>query len=140
MVSYKTKVVWKGEHWGHLSCSNGTEMAFSAPPALYGHPDVMTPEDAFVAAVNMCVQMMFLWAVERFKLELVSYECEAEGFVEEFFDKTSVFQKVVLRPKIVVKGASQERVKRAVELAYKYSLVAQSVKSKVEIVPEIAIC
>lgn len=139
MVSYKTKVVWKGEHWGHLSCSNGTEMTFSAPPTLYGHPNVMTPEDAFVAAVNMCVQMMFLWAVERFKLDLVSYECEAEGFVEEFFDKTSIFQKVVLRPKIVVKDAPQEKVKRAVDLAYKYSLVAQSVKSKVEIVPEIII-
>ena len=34
MTSYTTRATWKGEHWGHLSCSNGAELDFSAPPAL----------------------------------------------------------------------------------------------------------
>ncbi|MBI5956743.1 MAG: OsmC family protein [Chloroflexi bacterium] len=139
MTSYKSKVVWKGEHWGHLYCSNGTDMPFSAPAALHGHPNVMTPEDAFVGALNMCVQMMFLWAAERFKVNLVSYECEAEGFVREFIDQTSAFERVILRPRIVARGSDARRVEQALKSAQKYSLVAQSIRSEVRVEPEIAI-
>jgi len=139
MLSYKTQVIWKGEHRGYLICSNGTEMDFSAPPALHGHPGVMTPEDAFVSAVNTCFHMMFIWAVEKLRLNLSSYECEAEGFVEDRLDKTSVFNKVILRPRIVVKGEKEEKVNKALQLARKYSLVAESIKGDVIIQPEIRI-
>ena len=54
-------------------------MDFSAPPQSQGRADVLTPEDAFVGAVNTCVMLMFIWAAERFRLDLVSYECRAEG-------------------------------------------------------------
>ena len=137
MPTYKTKVVWTGEHWGDLTCSNGPQMKFSAPPALHGHPNVMTPEDAFVGAVNMCIHMMFLWAVEKFKIKLLFYECEAEGFVEDLIDRTSIFTKIVLRPKIRVKGDSEGRVRKALKSAEKYSLVAKSIKSEVIIEPQI---
>ena len=78
-ATYHTDVRWTGEHWGHLALGNGPEMAFSAPPDAQGHPDVLTPEDAFVAAANTCVMLMFIWAAERFKLALRSYECHVEG-------------------------------------------------------------
>ncbi|HUT84612.1 MAG TPA: OsmC family protein [Thermodesulfobacteriota bacterium] len=139
MLSYKTQVIWKGEHWGHLTCSNGTEMDFSAPPALHGHPGVMTPEDAFVAAVNTCFHMMFIWVVEKLRLNLISYECEAEGFVEDRLDKTSIFNKVVLRPRIVAKEAKEEQIRKAIQVARKYSLIAESIKSELIIQPEIVI-
>ena len=56
---YHTTVQWQGEHWGHIIMGNGPEMPFSAPPDAQGHPDVFTPEDAFVAAINTCIMMMF---------------------------------------------------------------------------------
>ena len=114
-------------------------MDFSAPPALYGHPDMMTPEDAYLMAINTCLHMMVLWAMERFKLELVSLECTAEGEVEEYIDKTSWFNKVVLHPQIAVRGGSEAVVKRALEMAKKYSTIAESVKSQIIIKPEIEI-
>ena len=87
MPIYKNKVEWRGEHRGYTWCQNGVEMEFSAPPDLYGLPNVLTPEDAFVAASNTCYFMMVVWAAERFKMDLVSFECEAEGEVEEFLDR-----------------------------------------------------
>ena len=78
-ATYNTTVRWTGEHWGHLVMGNGPEMKFSAPPDAHGHAGVFTPEDAFVAAANTCVMMMFIWATERFKLKLLSYECRTEG-------------------------------------------------------------
>ena len=139
MPSYKTTTTWTGGHLGKIECSNGTRMDFSAPAALYGQPNVLTPEDAFVGALNMCFQLMFIWSVEKMKIDLVSYECEAEGFVEDLLDRTSIFKKMGLRPKITVRNCREEVVKRALQLAEKFSLVAQSIKAELVIEPEIRV-
>ncbi len=144
-ASYHTTVHWKGEHWGHIRMGNGPEMDFSAPPDAHGHLGVLTPEDAFVAAVNTCVMMMFIWSAERFKLGLVSYECRAEGVKRIELDRTEIFSEVTLHPRIVIRPdtAGQEgilrRVHRALESAVKYSLVANSIKSKLAVEPQIEV-
>ena len=144
-ATYTTEVTWRGEHWGHLVMGNGPEMDFSAPPDAYGHAGVLTPEDAFVAAANTCVMMMFLWACERFKIDLVDYRCRAEGTKKIELDRTEIFTDLVFKPRIVVKsnGADPERVRkqtgRALEAAQKYSLVANSVKSNIMIEPIIEV-
>jgi uncharacterized OsmC-like protein len=139
MALYRNKVEWRGNHLGYTWCQNGVEIEFSAPPELFGKPDVLTPEDAFMAAVNTCYHMMVIWAMERFRIELISFECEAQGEVEEFMDRTSWFKCVTLSPRIVTKGNSEEMVKRALDLAYKYSTICQSLKSEVSIDPTIVI-
>jgi organic hydroperoxide reductase OsmC/OhrA len=144
-ATYHTTVHWKGEHWGHIRMGNGPEMDFSAPPDAHGHAGVLTPEDAFVAAVNTCVMMMFIWSAERFKLGLVSYECRAQGVKRIELDRTEIFTEVRLHPRIVVRSdtAGQEgilrRVHRALESAVKYSLVANSIKSKLAVEPQIEV-
>lgn len=144
-ATYFTHVTWTGEHWGRLKCGNGPEMDFSAPPDAHGHVGVLTPEDAYVAAANMCVMLMFLWACERFKLDLVSYECLAEGTKLIELDRTEIFTRLALRPHIRVRAGSEapatieRRVRRALESAEKYSLVANSVKSEIVVEPTITI-
>jgi hypothetical protein len=89
--------------------------------------------------------MMFIWAAERFKLDLVSYDCYAEGTKRIELDRTELFTQVLLRPKIVVRAGEQaaaaveKRIRRALESAQKYSLVANSVKSQIIVEPEITI-
>ena len=142
---YETSVSWTGGHRGHLKLGNGPEMDFSAPPASHGEAGVLTPEDAFVGAVNTCVMLMFIWAAERFRLDLASYECRAEGTKLIELDRTEIFTTVVLRPRIAVRAgnepgeAVQKRIHRALESAQKYSLVANSIKSQVIIEPDIII-
>lgn len=142
---YETTVSWTGGHRGHLKLGNGPEMDFSAPPASHGEAGVLTPEDAFVGAVNTCVMLMFVWAAERFKLDLASYECRAEGTKVVELDRTEIFTKVVLRPRIAVRAGSEpaetveKRVRRALESASKFSLVANSIKGEVLIEPDIRI-
>jgi organic hydroperoxide reductase OsmC/OhrA len=143
--TYHTTVKWTGEHWGHLVMGNGPEMRFSAPPDAQGHPGVVTPEDAFVAAANTCVMLMFIWAAERFKLKLVSYECKTEGTKRIELDRTEIFTRLHFRPRIRVAAGTEPpavveaRVRRAIHAAQKYSLVANSVNSEVVIEPEISI-
>jgi hypothetical protein len=72
MMKERSELAWKSKHWGPIHMGNGPEMDFSAPPDARGHTGVLKPEDAFVAAVNSRVMMMFIWSAERFKLDLVS--------------------------------------------------------------------
>jgi organic hydroperoxide reductase OsmC/OhrA len=137
--SYKTWVKKIAKRKGHLVCGNGPEMDFGAPPDAHGKVGWFTPEDAFVAAVNTCIHMIFLWTCERMKINLVSYECEAEGFKKVYLDKTEEFTHVVLRPKIAVKDAEAEDVQKALRVAQKYSLIAASIKSELVIEPTINI-
>lgn len=144
-ATYYTDVTWKGAHWGYVTMGNGPEMAFSAPPDAYGHPGVLTPEDAFVASVNTCIMMMFLWAAKRYKLDLISYECHAEGTKLIELDRTEIFTQLHLWPVIRVtadddeSGKLEARILRAIKSAQKYSLVANSIKSEVVIEPSIEI-
>lgn len=144
-ATYHADVTWLGEHWGHLATGNGPEMRFSAPPDAQGHPAVLTPEDAFVAAAGMCVMLMFVWAAERFKVRLLSYECHTEGTKLVELDRTEIFTRLLLRPVIRVDAGEEEpslveaRVRKALRAAGKYSLVANSVKSEIVIEPTIVV-
>ena len=144
-ATYHTDVRWTGEHWGRLALGNGPEMAFSAPPDAQGHPGVLTPEDAFVAAANTCVMLMFIWAAERFKLALQSYECHVEGTKLIELDRREIFTRLLFRPviRVATNGEKSTRVemrtRRALESAQKYSLVANSVKSEIVVEPQIVI-
>ena len=144
-ATYNTTVTWKGEHWGRLQMGNGPEMDFSAPPDAQGHPGVLTPEDAFVAAANTCIMLMFIWAAERFRLNLLFYDCRAEGTKLIELDRTETFTHLRFWPVIRVSAGEEEpgkvqaRIKRALKSAQKYSLVANSVKSEIIIEPRIEI-
>jgi organic hydroperoxide reductase OsmC/OhrA len=140
-ATYHTTVTWKGEHWGHIVMGNGPEMDFSAPPDAEGHAGVFTPEDAFVAAANTCIMMMFIWATERFKLNLLSYECRAEGTKLIELDRTEIFTRLCLWPIIRIAAGEEDpavveaRTRRALQSAQKYSLVANSIKSEIVVEP-----
>ncbi len=144
-ATYHTTVRWTGEHWGHLAMGNGPELKFSAPPDAQGHAGVLTPEDAVVAAANTCVMLMFIWATERFKLKLLSYDCRTEGTKLIELDRTEIFTRLHFRPVIRVAAGTEPRavvearVRRALQAAQKYSLVANSVKAEIVIEPEISI-
>jgi organic hydroperoxide reductase OsmC/OhrA len=144
-ATYNTTVNWKGDHWGHIVLGNGPEMDFSAPPDAKGHADVLTPEDAFVAAANTCIMMMFIWATERFKLRLISFECRAEGTKLIELDRTEIFTHLRFWPAIRVSAGNEDpeiirgRIQKALAAAQKYSLVANSVKSEIIIEPKIEV-
>jgi len=144
-ATYHTTVEWTGEHWGHVEMGNGPRMDFSAPPDAEGHAGVLTPEDAFVASVNTCIMMMFIWAAERFRLDLQSYACRAEGTKLIELDRTEIFTDVKLWPEIVIAAGEEDperverRARRGLKAARKYSLVANSIKSEVAIEPTIEI-
>jgi len=137
MTTYRADVAWTGGREGEVRLGNGPVLTFSAPPDAYGRDGTLTPEDAFVAAVNTCVALMFFWAAERMKIDLVRYDCAGEATKAVALDRTESFSRVVLRPRIVVRGADDARVRRALDSALKYSLVAHSINCALVVEPEV---
>jgi hypothetical protein len=89
--------------------------------------------------------MMFIWATERFKLKLLSYDCRAEGTKLIELDRTETFTHLRFWPVIRIAAGDEDgaavraRTERALHAARKYSLVANSVKSEIVIEPRIEI-
>jgi len=142
---YTANVVWEGGHRGRALLGNGPQLPFSAPPDSQGEAGVLTPEDAFVAAVNACVMLMFLWSAERLRLRLLSYESTGEGLKRVALDHTETFARVTLRPRVRLAAGDEAtvvitaRARRAFASARKYSLIANSVTAEIVIEPIITV-
>lgn len=135
--TYHTGLNWVENRAAMLSSEEKPTFRVASPPEFKGEAGVWTPEDLFVAAVDSCTFTTFMAFALHRKLPLVSYESRAEGLLE-FAEGQYQFTRVELRPKIQV--AFPEAIETAREIledAHKGCLVANSIKTKVVIVPEI---
>ena len=134
---YRTSVSWTEEKKGILCSAGKPVIEVATPPEFKGHEGMWTPEELFVASVNICIKTTFLYYAQRDKFEFVGYESEAEGVLERVEDKF-MFSEIKIKPRITV--ALKDEIKKAKELirlAEKNCLISNSIKSKIEVMPEI---
>ena len=137
MYEYHTRVKWKKDRLCALETGKGLSTDFSSPPEFKGIGGLLTPECLFVASQNTCFLMTFISMAERMRLEFLSYECEAFGYLEKT-QSGFAFTRIVLRPRIEVKdNRDAERARKAIELADSNCLIANSIKSEIQIEPDI---
>ncbi len=135
---YKTSVSWIEERKGILCSSGKPTIEVSAPAAFKGQEGMWTPEELFVASVNTCIKLTFIHYAQRDKLEFLSYESEAEGTLESV-EGRFMFSELKVRPKIKLSSSNQiEKAKELIQLSEKNCLITNSIKSKVEVIPEIS--
>ena len=76
---YHTSLRWTGEKKGALSCEGKPDVQVACPPEYGGHEGIWSPEDLFLASVEVCVLTTFLWLVGKEDLRLGSYSSEASA-------------------------------------------------------------
>ena len=136
---YRTTVSWTEEKKGFLCSSGKPTIEVSTPPEFRGHEGIWTPEDLFVASVNACIMTTFLHYTEKEGIEFLSYKSEGEGILERV-DNTFMISEIKIKPRILVKQENDiQRVKNIIELCEKNCLISNSIKSMVEVIPEISI-
>ena len=131
IYTYKTSVKWTERKMGMLSSPGKPDVQVSTPPEFKGHEGIWSPEDLFVASVNVCVMSTFLAFAERAGLAFVVYESEAEGRVELVDGKLQVTS-IVLTPRVTVQSSGD--VEKATELLTKAEgncLISNSVKTHI---------
>lgn len=137
VYTYRTSLKWTERKMGMLSSPGKPDLHVATPPEFKGHEGIWSPEDLFVASVNVCVMSTFLAFAERAGLSFVTYESGAEGRVELVDGKLQV-SSIALTPRVTVKSSVD--VEKASELLMKAEgncLVSNSVKTQVTMNPTV---
>jgi uncharacterized OsmC-like protein len=78
-----------------------------------------------------------LGTIKNMGVELISYESDAEGILETV-DKMKVFTKIIIRPRIKARE-TEDKIRMILGHAEKRCLVANSMKTRMIIEPEIEV-
>jgi organic hydroperoxide reductase OsmC/OhrA len=137
---YSARVHWTGSTGAGWEHYDRTHVA-SAPPAeavigmttgeSKGDPSLNNPEQLVVMAASSCQMLWFLHLAAKARIDVVEYGDEAEGEMPE-----GTLTRIVLRPRIAVAGdASDERLRKLVDLAHRECNVARSLRTEVVVEP-----
>ncbi|MCL7415192.1 MAG: OsmC family protein [ANME-2 cluster archaeon] len=135
ILYYKTSLRWDREKIGTVTFpqEGKPQIVVATPPEFGGHEGIITPEDMFVSAANVCFMTTFLGTAANMGVKLISYDSTATGTLEKV-DKLRVFTKIVLRPRVEAVG-SEEQILRMLDHAKKRCIAANSMKTEVVIEP-----
>ena len=137
--TYRTSTSWLEGRSGLLSSEGKPTLRVSSPPEFKGESGVWTPEDMFVAAVEMCHMATFMAFAARADVPVISYRSHANG-VLEFVDDDYRFTRIVLFPTVVVPSEEfQKEVHELLQETSRHCLVTNSIASIVEINPTIMV-
>jgi organic hydroperoxide reductase OsmC/OhrA len=135
--TYKTSTAWTSARSGVLESNGKPSIKVASPPEFKGEAGVWTPEDLFVASVEICHMATFMSFAARRAIPIKSYKSHSNG-VLEFVDGDYRFTRIVIFPTIVVGSAASEReVHGILQEAQKHCLVTNSIASIVEVNPTI---
>ena len=116
----------------------GTTMMGSPSPTIvrepFSNPVGVDPEEMFVASIASCHMLWFLDFARRAKVEVLSYEDNAEGLLEKTPDGRTWITKVTLRPKVEVSGDAGD-LDAIHHQAHDACFIANSVKTEITVEP-----
>ena len=143
---YRTRCTWTGstgvgyERYGRnheMSAPPAdTTLLVSSDPAFRGDPARLNPEQLLVMAASSCQLLSFLAVAARARLDVRSYEDDAEATMSEE-NKPVRIVSIRLRPRIVLTRGSvdEARVRQLVELAHRECYIANTLNSEISVEP-----
>ena len=78
----------------------------TSAPEFTGNPDLISPEDLFVATISSCHMMTFLAVASLNKWLVQTYRDQAQGFLEENPAGRIMMNRVILQPQVVFSGSN----------------------------------
>jgi len=119
----------------------GMKIAASSSPSVVPVPmsdaSLIDPEEAFLASLSSCHLLFFLSIAAKKKLIVEKYEDHVQGTMGENEDGKMAMLTATLNPVIVFSGEhrpSEETIRQIHELAHTSCYIANSVKTKIEII------
>lgn len=136
---FENDVRWKSGRQAMVCAPGKPDFETSSPPEFKGAAGLWTPEDLFVASVNLCTLLTFVAFAERKGLVFTGYECAAEG-VLELVDGKYRFTEVILHPHLSVKSQTDAgHAREILDAAHRSCLVSNSITAAVKVFPDIRV-
>ncbi|MBP9144853.1 MAG: OsmC family protein [Thermoanaerobaculia bacterium] len=116
------------------------DLGLASPPQFGGPGGQWTPEHLYVGSAAACWMTTFLAVAELSKLEFLGLSVAAEGFLEKGDDRKFSIARIVLRPLVTVAlEADREKALRLIQKAEDACLVARSMRTTVELEPQVTV-
>jgi len=131
--NYNTRLEWTSEKKGVLRCEGKPDIMVACPPEFGGHPGIWSPEDFFLASVEVCTLTTFLWYVDKEHVNLKSYSSEATGTVE-LVDGRFRFNSITVKLRIDVSSEDDRtRVEKILKKVERACLITNSIQTDVHV-------
>jgi organic hydroperoxide reductase OsmC/OhrA len=138
---YEIRLVWNGDNTTdyktysrqhRMSIDGKADVVMTADAAFRGDASKHNPEDLLVAAVSSCHMLSYLALCAKYGINVLSYEDEATGVMEEDGKGGGKFTQVVIRPRVKIADASQiERAQQLHHRAHEQCFIASSVNFEI---------
>lgn len=146
---YQARVHWSGSTGVGYDAYDRTHTAEAPParaaldlaadPAFRGDPDLLNPEQLVVLAASSCQLLSFLAVAARARIDVRSYEDEAEATMPED-DPPVRLTTITLRPRVLVgPGSTVERVHHLLEVAHRECFIANSLRTEIRVEASVTI-
>jgi len=137
--NYQTSLRWTDEKKGILSCDGKPDINVACPPEFGGHPGIWSPEDIFLASVEICTMTTFLWYVNKENLSIKSYGSKANGTVE-ISGGVFQFSSITIKVRIGISSKDdRSRVEKMMKKVERACLITNSIRTDVNIESDISI-
>ena len=137
--TYQTQLEWLSEKKGTLHSNGKPSMMVACPPEFGGHPNIWTPEDLFVASIEVCIMTTFLYFIKNKKINLLSYKSQTKGTASMVNYKFQ-FSSIHIHLDITVStGMEKDAITEILKKVENHCLISQSVKSQLTITADINI-
>jgi len=139
--TYRTNLTNVAGRLGELHGEGKPSLPVTSPPEFKGQGGIWTPEDLFVAAVEVCLMLTFIGIAEKAALRVASYESDAEGSLAWDAEQSSYrFVSVTVRPRVVVYDeTSMTKARDVLDRAHRTCLVANSLRCEVRLDPTVTL-
>jgi organic hydroperoxide reductase OsmC/OhrA len=132
---YRTGVSRVAGRSAILSSRGKPPLLISSPPEFGGGRGLWSPEELFVASIEVCLMLTFVGIAEKRGLRFASYESTAEGLLELELQSYR-FTRVSVAPVITLDDEpSFAAAREIIERAHRTCLVANSVRCEVIVDP-----
>ena len=138
---YEVDLRWKQDRIGEISSPVLTSALEVATPPQFekGVEGIWSPEHLFTAAANSCFMTTFLAIAEKSRLEFETFSCKAKGKLE-VVEKQFLLTEIDLFPTLTITSEeAKEKAIKVLEKSEKACLISNSIKSKVNLFPNIQI-
>jgi organic hydroperoxide reductase OsmC/OhrA len=137
--NYASHLIWEGNRGDGTATYSGygrefriaipgkPELRGSADPAFRGSPELLNPEDLFLAAVSSCHMLSYLALCAREHIRVLAYDDRPTAELQLERGGGGRFTTVVLHPEVVIAaGDDAERALALHERAHELCFVAGS--------------
>ncbi len=146
---YHARTTWSGSTGAGYDVYDRSHTALAPPadatltlasdPAFRGDPTLLNPEQLLLLAASSCQLLSFLAVAARARVDVRSYEDEAEAEMPEA-DRPVRVTAITLRPRVVVgPGTTAERVEHLLGVAHRECFIANSLRTHIAIEASVVI-